>query len=216
VAETEQAFIATMDYLLAIAHRSSTPEELATAYELFGPFPKLPPESESDDAPLLATKAEHAIAKLHRHAERLRNALLSADSLSPPSAEELGEIERVADKMRATEPKATIDPIIPPDPPKPLPAEAKAFASYLYAVQAFGNELKDDAAYEWIKENGIDTKAYPDFAMLEEYRLPAKRTWLTYLIKGRSAAGQKKMHRERGEAGGALSAAINSSHHHVS
>jgi len=98
-----------------------------------------------------------------------------------------------------------IEPSVSEAPPKgKLSAKQKAYLSFKYAEYKNGESLKDKDAFLWLEENGIDLEDEKDpgeFGCLTDYKLPPRGTWLTYVIKGRSAAGEKKNDSRVGRTG---------------
>ncbi len=86
VAETRRARRAQEDYLLAVGFIHLDAEELAARQEYYGPFPLLPsdPERAEEERQLLATQSKSVIAKLRRHAQRLKDSLERDDLQAKP------------------------------------------------------------------------------------------------------------------------------------
>ncbi len=113
----------------------------------------------------------------------------------PLSAKEVEELAAKAEWIMRpwpTEPTSLEAGLVEVADQKLTGAFAKAYLSFKYAEYVAGEALKDGDAYDWLAANGIDAEASDDFGILADYPLPARATWLTYVIKGRSAAGEKK------------------------
>jgi hypothetical protein len=125
-------------------------------------------------------------------------------ALSPPFC---ASIEAIEECKLATDipvlPDATdtkTDQIEPEEDPPKDPAidsndglqnvQRKAWFSFLYAEAKNGKRLEDQAAFDWLEENGIEpTEEESD---LVGYELPAFDTWIRYLRHARKALGEQK------------------------
>jgi hypothetical protein len=79
------------------------------------------------------------------------------------------------------------------------PRYKNAYYAFLYASVGTETEpqrLTDRAAWDWLRENGIDTDE-PGMSGFVNWKLPTYDTWETYLVKARSALGENK-HYPRG------------------
>jgi len=81
------------------------------------------------------------------------------------------------------------------------PAKRKAYFSFVHAEGKAGKRLEDYEAYEWLKENGIDTDK-GDTGELADYELPVFDTWSRQLRKAREPLREQKYTRRAGRATG--------------
>ncbi len=98
----------------------------------------------------------------------------------------------------------------PPDPEDPdryaalsklQPAHRKAYLSFLYAEAKTEKRLEDRDAYDWLKENGIDSDKEED-TELTDYELPSFDTWGRQLREARRATGEQKYTPRRAKVSG--------------
>src|SRR5690606_20355136 len=76
-----------------------------------------------------------------------------------------------------------------------------AYLSLLHALEVSGTLMTDKEAYSWIQTHGLDVEKSIQFSELEDYRLPSLRTWITYVVNGRSKLGSKKNQSRAGRSG---------------
>jgi hypothetical protein len=81
------------------------------------------------------------------------------------------------------------------------PAVRKAYLAFQYAQTMNGRRLPDPEAYDWLKENGIDSDK-GDVGELGDYQLPAFDTWSRQLRFARNLLGEQKYTRRAGRKHG--------------
>ena len=100
----------------------------------------------------------------------------------------------------------SIEDALPPETPKDKlailsklkPSVRKAYFAFEYAVSRKGPKLTVEAAFSWLKENGIDA-THGDLGELENYAVPDKlETFTRFLSTARKALGETKYSKRRG------------------
>ena len=81
------------------------------------------------------------------------------------------------------------------------PADRKAYLANQYAETMAGKQLQDHEAYDWLKENGIDTDK-GDVGELADYNWPSFDSWSKQLRNARNPLGEQKYTRRKGRAAG--------------
>ncbi len=81
------------------------------------------------------------------------------------------------------------------------PADRKAYLAFQYAEKMAEKQLQDHEAYDWLKENGIETDK-SDVGELADYDLRTFETWAKQLRNARKPLGEQKYTRRAGRGKG--------------
>jgi hypothetical protein len=136
----------------------------------------------------LFLRAESAQAELEKLA-----ALWPTAHVEPPLAS--AGLPVVSPAVTPPAPPAEMEPLTPEQRTKVWkdlkPCERKAYLSWRYAEGEVERGLEDRAAYDFLKENGIEPNG-TDLGELTNYELPPFDTWCSYVIKARGRLHENK------------------------